>query len=119
MLYVDAAARDERADAASAFSSARPSYQTEPSYHYVVSAAADPGLLPRALELLAKRGMVPRECHAVTRQPNDPGRPERMTVELRVTGLERMAANHVAACLRQLFPVDSVVFFETAEAGAA
>lgn len=117
MLSVDAVARREPADTAAVLSDASPSYQVEPSYHYVVSAAADPGLLPRTLELLAKRGMVPRECHAVTRTPNDPGRPERMTVELRVTGLERMAANHVAACLRQLFPVDSVVFFETAGAG--
>ena len=119
MLSVDAAARRAPAETATMLSAAQPSYRAEPSYHYVVSAAADPGLLPRALELLAKRGMVPRECHAVTRTPNDPGRPERMTVELRVTGLESMAANHVAACLRQLFSVDSVVFFETAGTGAA
>ena len=67
MLSVDAVARREPADAAAALSDASPSYQVEPSYHYVVSAAADPGLLPRTLELLAKRGMVRAPGEPLTR----------------------------------------------------
>ena len=77
--------------------------------HYVISADADPGLMPRVLQLIAKRGLVPAECHAFTRRGNDAGGPARLTMEVKVAGLERMAAGHVAGCLRQLFGVDSVL----------
>jgi acetolactate synthase regulatory subunit len=77
--------------------------------HYVISADADPGLMPRVLQLIAKRGLVPAECHAFTRRANEPGGPARLTMEVKVAGLERMPADHVAACLRQLFGVDSVL----------
>jgi acetolactate synthase regulatory subunit len=77
--------------------------------HYVVSADADPGLMPRVLQLIAKRGLVPSECHAFTRRGNEAGGQARMTIEFKVAGLERVAAAHVAACLRQLFGVDSVL----------
>jgi hypothetical protein len=77
--------------------------------HYVISADADPGLMPRVLQLIAKRGLVPAECHAFTRRGNEPGRPARLTMEVKVAGLERSAAGHVAACLRNLFGVDSVL----------
>ena len=77
--------------------------------HYVISADADPGLMPRVLQLIAKRGLVPAECHAFTRRGNEDGGPARLTMEVKVAGLERIAADHVAACLRQLFGVDSVL----------
>jgi acetolactate synthase regulatory subunit len=77
--------------------------------HYVISADADPGLLPRVLDLIAKRGLVPAECHAFTRRPAAPGAPARLTVELRVEGLERRTGAHLAACLRGLWPVSSVL----------
>ena len=77
--------------------------------HYVISADADPGLMPRVLQLIAKRGLVPAECHAFTRRGNEAGGPDRLTMEVKVAGLERPAAGHVAACLRQLFGVDSVL----------
>ncbi len=91
-----------------------PQAETELSFHYVVSAAVDPGILPRALELLAKRNLVPAECHAVLRTPADPDRPARLSIELRTGGLERMTAEHIAACLRMIHGVDSVLFWETA-----
>lgn len=80
-----------------------------PADSYVISADADPGLLPRVLDLVAKRGLVPAECHAFTRRTAAPDAAVRLTVELRVEGLERRAADHVAACLRQLWPVHSVL----------
>lgn len=80
-----------------------------PADSYVISADADPGLLPRVLDLVAKRGLVPAECHAFTRRTAAPDAAVRLTVELRVEGLERRAADHVAACLRQLRPVHSVL----------
>jgi len=80
-----------------------------PADHYVISADADPGLLPRVLDLIAKRGLVPAECHAFTRRAAAPDGPVRLTVELRVQGLERRTGAHLAACLRGLWPVTSVL----------
>ena len=77
--------------------------------HYVISADADPGLMPRVLQLIAKRGLVPAECHAFTRRGHECGGPTRLTMEVKVGSMEPAAADHVAACLRQLFGVNSVL----------
>ena len=58
----------EASDVASSSSTrpaARPAANTATGQdldHYAVDAAADPGVLPRAVELLAKRGLAPVFC---------------------------------------------------------
>ena len=81
-------------------------------YHYSLAAAADPSVLPRALALLAKRGLLPLSVRAETQVRA--GEPGRLTLEMSANGLEPMAANHVAACLRQIWGVDAVLMHAVA-----
>jgi acetolactate synthase small subunit len=86
-------------------SAASEAAEAEPTYCFSVQAAADPGLLPRVLELFAKRDLVPSRCHAVL---TEPGR-EELLIDLQVTGLAPEEAEHVARSLRQLVFVASVL----------
>ncbi len=65
---------------------------------YCFEADAEPGLLPRALELIAKRGLVPARVFAQTED-------DLMSVEIEVEGLESATAEHVGRCLGQLVGV--------------
>lgn len=74
-------------------------------YHcYAVIADVDPGILPRVLELIAKRGLVPYRCHSTLEGP----RQDTLAVDLQVTGLDEQQAAHVAACLGQIPGVTGV-----------
>ena len=59
---------------------------------YCFEADAEPGVLPRALDLLAKRGLVPTRVHALS----DAGA---LSVEIEVEGLAPDTAEHVGLCL--------------------
>ncbi|HWA41708.1 MAG TPA: hypothetical protein VHA10_00740 [Hypericibacter adhaerens] len=76
-----------------------------PTYCFSVQAAADPGLLPRVLELFAKRNLVPSRCHAVLNGPEH----DELLIDLQVTGLGAEEAEHVARSLRQIVFVTSVL----------
>jgi hypothetical protein len=65
---------------------------------YCFEADAEPGLLPRALALLAKRGLVPARVHALCED-------ESLSVEIEVVGLEPDTAEHVGRCLAGLVGV--------------
>ena len=68
---------------------------------FSVQARAEPGVMPRVLELFAKRGLVPDLWHsAVTRR--------RLTIDIEVAGLGD-AAEYVANCLRQITGVEIVL----------
>ena len=68
---------------------------------YCFEADAEPGVLPRALELLAKRGLVPARVFA---QAVD----DALSVEIEVEGLEPDTAEHVGLCLGQIVGVREV-----------
>lgn len=68
---------------------------------YCFEADAEPGVLPRALELLAKRGLVPARVFA---QAAD----DALSVEIEVEGLEPETADHVGFCLGQIVGVREV-----------
>ena len=75
---------------------------------FAVAADPSPGLLPRVLDLIAKRGLVPVRVHAALEgTPRTPGA-EVMTVDVHVTGLDADTAAHVARCLTQLVGVFDV-----------
>jgi acetolactate synthase regulatory subunit len=68
---------------------------------YCFEADAEPGVLPRALELLAKRGLVPNRVFA---QAAD----DALNVEIEVEGLAPETAEHVGRCLGEIVGVREV-----------
>lgn len=74
---------------------------------FSVHAEAEPGVMPRVLELFAKRGLVPTRWHsaAIGRE---------LTIDIQVGGISRDVAEYVAACLRQITYVDVVLISERA-----
>ncbi len=65
---------------------------------YCFEADAEPGVLPRALELIAKRGLVPARVFAQADA-------EALNVEIEVEGLEPETAEHVGRCLGEIVGV--------------
>jgi acetolactate synthase small subunit len=72
---------------------------------FSVHAQADPGVMPRVLELFAKRGLVPSEWRSVVTQKEQP----RLTIEIQMSGLGRDITEYIAACMRQIACVEAVV----------
>jgi len=72
---------------------------------FAVVAEAGPHSLPRVLEPLAKRGLFPSRCHAVhlLEEGDD------MSIDLQVTGLGEEQAALIAAAMRQIIGVRSVL----------
>ena len=68
---------------------------------YCFEADAEPGVLPRALELLAKRGLVPARVFA---QAAD----DALSVEIEIEGLAPETADHVGQCLAEIVGVRAV-----------
>ncbi len=68
---------------------------------YCFEADAEPGVLPRALELLAKRGLVPARVFAHADA-------DLLSVEIEVEGLATEVADHVGLCLSQIVGVRQV-----------
>lgn len=75
---------------------------------FSIQAEADPSVMPRVLELFAKRGMIPLRWHA------DLGgrRRDELTIDLQVEGLDRPKAELIAHAMRQMVAVVSVLHSE-------
>ena len=71
---------------------------------YRMTADADPGLLPRILQVLAKRSLVPEAFRAEQRSGDDG-----LSIELRIPAIEETKARHMAACLRETVGVRTVL----------
>jgi hypothetical protein len=65
---------------------------------YCFEADVEPGVLPRALELIAKRGLVPARVFAQTAD-------DQLSVEIEVEGLATETAEHIGRCLGQIVGV--------------
>ncbi len=65
---------------------------------YCFDADAEPGVLPRALELLATRGLVPARVFAEADG-------DLLSVEIEVADLDPDTADHVGRCLGQIVGV--------------
>ncbi len=72
---------------------------------FFVHARSDPGIMPRVLELFAKRGLVPRKCHGDTSGPSDAA----LTIDLQIGGLDPDTVAYVANCMRQIAGVEAVL----------
>jgi acetolactate synthase small subunit len=71
---------------------------------FSVHARAEPGVMPRVLELFAKRGLVPSSWHSSTG-----GHDDALTIDIQMRGMEAELADYVAACLRQITDVEVVL----------
>lgn len=72
---------------------------------FSVHARAEPGVMPRVLELFAKRGLVPSSWHSSTGGMDD----DTLTIDVQVRGMESELADYIAACLRQIADVEVVL----------
>lgn len=76
-----------------------------PTACFSVHAAAEPGLMPRVVELFAKRGLVPSSW--ISRVSGG-----ELTIDVQMRGLDRETAQYIAHCLRQIVSVDVVLVSE-------
>ena len=77
---------------------------------FSVLAEAEPSVMPRVLELFAKRNLVPR------RWVSDLAGPERrdLSIDLQVEGLSPELTDYIARCVRQIWGVRTVLTSEKA-----
>lgn len=71
---------------------------------FSLQASAEPGVMPRVLELFAKRGLVPDRWHSVIARPG-----MTLSIDIEIGGLDRDAVPYVANCLRQIAGVELVL----------
>ena len=79
--------------------------ETQPTACFSVHAAAEPGVMPRVLALFAKRGLVPTSWHSRVNGGE-------LTIDLQMKGLDRDTTAYIAACLRQVISVATVLTYE-------
>jgi hypothetical protein len=72
---------------------------------FAVHGRAEPGVMPRVLELFSKRGLVPSSWHSATGGPDQ----RELTIDLQMRGIDAELADYVAACLRQIVGVEVVL----------
>lgn len=72
---------------------------------FFIQARAEPGAMPRVLELFAKRGLVPSVWHSATSGADH----ALLTIEVQMRGLGRNVMDYIAACLRQIPFVEVVL----------
>jgi acetolactate synthase small subunit len=71
---------------------------------FSVHARAEPGVMPRVLELFAKRGLVPTRWRSAV--AGAAGRALR--IEIAMDGLDGEQSRYIAACLRLIADVETV-----------
>jgi acetolactate synthase small subunit len=77
---------------------------------FSVQACAEPGVMPRVVELFAKRGLVPQKWHSTVAG-------EALTIEVQIGGLGRDLAGYIARCMRQIAGVETVLTSEPRPSG--
>jgi hypothetical protein len=75
---------------------------------FSVHAHAEPGVMPRVLELFAKRGLIPSAWHSTVCGTD---RAE-LTIDIQMRGLGRELMDYIASCLRQIANVEVVLTSE-------
>lgn len=75
------------------------------SVSFSIRALAEPGIMPRVLELFAKRGLVPQRWNSAASEAG-------LGIDVLVTGLDRDAADYIARCMRQIHGVETVFTVE-------
>ncbi len=77
---------------------------------FSIHAEADPGVMPRVLELFAKRGLLPRRWVSdVTGPGGVHGGGHELAIDVQVAGLDPETQAYIARCLRQIWGVGTVL----------
>ena len=76
---------------------------------FFVQARAEPGVMPRVVELFAKRGLVPQQWRSTAVGSS-------LTIDVQIGGLDRDLGDYIARCMRQIIGVESVLTSETRSA---
>src|SRR5258705_1883580 len=69
---------------------------------FSVQAAAEPGVMPRVLELFAKRGLVPQKWQSAVSGTV-------LTIDVQIGGVRRVLSDYNARFIGQVAQVDAVV----------
>ena len=72
---------------------------------FSLQARAEPGVMPRVVELFAKRGLVPQKWHSTAAGPA-------LTIEVQMNGLGPDLAGYIARSMRQIVGVEAVLTSE-------
>jgi acetolactate synthase small subunit len=72
---------------------------------FSVVARAEPGVMPRVLELFAKRGLVPTRWHSAIAGSAGAA----LEIDIAMAGLDAEQSRYIAACLRQIADVETVL----------
>lgn len=77
---------------------------------FAIRADATPGMMPRVLELFAKRNLVPTKWHSavIALHPREGGG-EMLQIDIQMAAIEAELAAYIARCLRQIYGVESVL----------
>jgi len=73
---------------------------------FSLQARAEPGVMPRVVELFAKRGLVPQRWYSAVSG-------EALTIDVHIAGLGRDLCGYIARCMRQITGVETVLTSET------
>jgi acetolactate synthase small subunit len=82
-----------------------PRQQSRQAACFSVHARAESGIMPRVLELFAKRGLVPSSWHSATSGLDD----SELTIDIQMRGMPEDLANFIAARLRQMADIETVL----------
>lgn len=74
-----------------------------PTACFSLVADPEPGVMPRVLELFAKRGLVPSVWHSRIAPTGE------LTVDIQVEGMDGGTARYVAECMRAVWGVATVL----------
>jgi hypothetical protein len=89
--------------------STTPAAEAVSTYCFAVHAAADPGVMPRVMELFAKRNLVPSRWHSDLTGFGGGLKGDELVIDIQVTGLTPDESDYIARCLRQQVYVQSVL----------
>ena len=73
---------------------------------FLVQARAEPGVMPRVLELFAKRGLIPQRWNSTVSE-------QALHIDVQITGLDRDIVDYIARCMRQIVGVETVLTSES------
>jgi hypothetical protein len=76
---------------------------------FSIHAEADPGVMPRVLELFAKRGLLPRRWVSDVTGPGGGHGARELAIVVQVAGLDPETQAYIARCLRQVWGVGTVL----------
>ena len=71
---------------------------------FSVQARAEPAVLPRVVELFAKRGLVPQRLHSTTNGPS-------LAIDVQIA-VQRNLGDYIARCMRQIVGVETILTSE-------